>query len=111
MPMDDASFDANQEMGGEEQMPMDDTMSMQGDMGEMPQENTATDSTMEIINQLSDKDKKTVEAYAESLLSKDENQTNDNEEETLPDGLNMEQPMNESFIFTKKQLTKLMENK
>lgn len=110
--MDDASFDANQEIGDEEQMPIDDTMDMQDNgMEDMPQENPVVDSTMEIINQLSDKDVKTVKAYAESLLSSDENQTNDNEEESLPDGLNMEQPMNESFIFTKKQLTKLMENK
>ena len=106
--MDDASFDANQEIGDEEQMPIDDTMDMQDNGME---ENPVVDSTMEIINQLSDKDVKTVKAYAESLLSSDENQTNDNEEESLPDGLNMEQPMNESFIFTKKQLTKLMENK
>ena len=79
---------------------------MEGDMAD----SMAVDSTMEIINKLSEKDKKAVEAYAESLLSSDEANTNDETDEQIPDGLDMEQPVNESFIFTKKQLTKLMEN-
>ena len=102
MPMEDPSMnDAN--MGSE----IDG--GMEGDMTD----STAVDSTMEIINKLSEKDKKAVEAYAESLLSSDETDTNDETGETdeqIPDGLNMEQPVNESFIFTKKQLSKLMEN-
>ena len=99
MPMEDPSMnDANMDTeidGG-----------MEGDMTD----STAVDSTMEIINKLSEKDKKAVEAYAESLLSSDETDTNDETDEQIPDGLNMEQPVNESFIFTKKQLSKLMEN-
>jgi hypothetical protein len=79
---------------------------MEGDMTD----STEVDSTMEIINKLSEKDKKAVEAYAESLLSSDEANTNDETDEQIPDGLDMEQPVNESFIFTKKQLSKLMEN-
>lgn len=102
MPMEDPSMnDTN--MGSE----IDG--GMEGDMAD----STAVDSTMEIINKLTEKDKKAVEAYAESLLSSDETYTNDETGETdeqIPDGLNMEQPVNESFIFTKKQLSKLMEN-
>jgi hypothetical protein len=67
---------------------------------------------MEIINQLSPKDKEAVKSYAESLVSKDENNENvEGQNEVPQDGLNMEVPMNESFIFNKKQLNKLlMEN-
>ena len=102
MPMEDPSMnDAN--MGSEIDGGIEDDMI----------DSTSVDSTMEIINKLSEKDKKAVEAYAESLLSSDETDTNDETGETdeqIPDGLNMEQPVNESFIFTKKQLSKLMEN-
>ena len=102
MPMEDPSMnDAN--MGSEIDGGIEDDMI----------DSTSVDSTMEIINKLSEKDKKAVEAYAESLLSSDETDTNDETGETdeqIPDGLNMEQPVNESFIFTKKQLSKLIEN-
>jgi hypothetical protein len=109
IPMDDTLSDMNQEIGNEEQL--SDTEGLPTGMEEeMPMDSMENDKTMEIINKLSDKDKKTVEAYAESLLSNDEDKNDESEDEQIPDGLNMEQPVNESFIFTKKQLTKLMEN-
>jgi hypothetical protein len=120
--MGDMSTDMGQTMdngnGMEDEMSMEDPSmndtnmdsefdgGMEGDMTD----STEVDSTMEIINKLSEKDKKAVEAYAESLLSTDETNTNDETDEQIPDGLDMEQPVNESFIFTKKQLSKLMEN-
>lgn len=58
------------------------------------QEEPMDDSTMSIINQLSDTDRKAVRAYAESMLNRDETQN---------------QPMQESFIFTKKQLDEIHE--
>ena len=115
MPTDDASL--NQPMGNIPQSQegmensMEEPMNMNADMdSEMGDEmnddminNSENDETMEIINQLSSEDKRAVEAYAESLLKK-----NDNEE--TADESNMEQSMTESFIFTKKQLNRLMEN-
>lgn len=59
------------------------------------------DDTMSIISQLSDEDKDAVRAYAESMLSRDETQ-NQNEIG--------EQPMMEQVIFTKRQLNKIQEN-
>ena len=77
---------------------------------ETPMDSMENDSTMKIISQLSDKDKKTVEAYAESIL-KDNEDNNQKAESDMPmDNMNMEQPVNESFIFTKKQLSTIMEN-
>ena len=112
--MDDASLapEANEMpeepnmMGGMgNDMPMD---------GEAPMDNNEMggDETMDIINQLSPKDKEAVKSYAESLISKDESDDNAEEAQDVPaqDGLNMEAPMNETFIFRKKQLNKLMEN-
>lgn len=64
------------------------------------------DSTMSIINQLSDEDREAVRAYAESMLS-----NSGNENEPSDNGAPMDNaPMMESFIFTKKQLRHLMEN-
>ena len=95
---DDTAMDGDP-MGGE-QPPMD------GEEGD--------DSTMSIINQLSDEDREAVRAYAESMLSKSESG------QEVPAGkgpmtddpaMGEEQsPMMESFIFTKKQLNTLMEN-
>lgn len=114
MPMDDASLapeanempeDPNMMGGMGNDMPMD---------GEAPMDNNEMggDETMDIINQLSPKDKEAVKSYAESLISKDESDDNAEEIQDVPaqDGLNMEAPMNETFIFRKKQLNKLMEN-
>lgn len=95
---DDTAMDGDP-MGGE-QPPMD------GEEGD--------DSTMSIINQLSDEDREAVRAYAESMLSKSES----GQEVPAGEGPMMDdpamggeqQPMMESFIFTKKQLNTLMEN-
>lgn len=112
--MDDASLapeanempeDPNMMGGMGNDMPMD---------GEAPMDDNEMggDETMDIINQLSPKDKEAVKSYAESLISKDESGDNAEEAQDVPaqDGLNMEAPMNETFIFRKKQLNKLMEN-
>jgi hypothetical protein len=100
-------------MGGDESM--ETSMTMGDDMnnedpmmnGEdtpmdspMDGEDEGDDSTTSIINQLSPEDREAVRAYAQSMLSKS-------------DGLNDEtqqEPMMESFVFTKKQLTKIMES-
>jgi len=71
--------------------PMNDNPEMGGGEGD--------DSTMSIINQLSPKDKEAVRAYAESMLSRDESQNGIGDE-----------PIQESFIFTKKQLAHINEN-
>lgn len=72
------------------------------------------DSTMSIINQLSDEDREAVRAYAESMLSKSEGGQEEpaGEDPMMGDpAMGEEQPpMMESFIFTKKQLSTLMEN-
>lgn len=122
MPIDDASpAPGEEEMGSNmmdggmpEEAPMGDDMAMDPGMnGDAPETGgEPNDETMEIINQLSPKDKEAVKSYAESLVSKDENNENvEGQNEVPQDGLNMEVPMNESFIFNKKQLNKLlMEN-
>lgn len=118
MPMDDASFSEEEPMVqnpnqepqtemGQEELPMDPNLNNQ--------ENgpVKDDSTMGIINQLSSDDKDAVRAYAESLLNKNDNQDNGDEEST-GDGLNMEAPvggnMAEAVIFTKAQLDAINEN-
>ena len=110
-------------MGGDpmagEQPPMDgQDPAMGGDpmAGEQPpmEGGEGDDSTMSIINQLSDEDREAVRAYAESMLSKSEG----GQEEPIGEDPMMgdpaiggeQQPMMESFIFTKKQLNTLMEN-
>ena len=60
-----------------------------------------SDDTMSIINKLSDTDKEAVRAYAESMLSRDENNTQDSP--------GNEGQMMESVIFTKKQIKKIQE--
>ena len=110
MPMDDASpvpTESNQEMP--QDMGSDDMISPETLPG--ADENMPQDETMGIINQLSQKDKEAVRAYAESLVSKDDEQnTSEMENEPIPGGLNMETPVNETFIFKKHQLNKVMEN-
>ena len=83
-------------MGGE-QPPMDGQDPMMGDpnMG-------GDDSTMSIINQLSDEDREAVRAYAESMIA---NQGGEQMAEPTS-----EPPMMESVIFTKKQMDMLFEN-
>ena len=73
--MDDASLAPDSS-----EMPED--PNIMGDMNnEMPMDNNemGEDETMEIVNQLSPKDKEAVKSYAESLISKDE--SNDGTEE------------------------------
>lgn len=98
--------------------PMTDDTAMGGDPidGAQPpmDDGEGDDSTMSIINQLSDEDREAVRAYAESMLSKSEG----GQEAPAGEGPMMDdpamggeqQPMMESFIFTKKQLNTLMEN-
>lgn len=102
-------------MGGD---PMMDDPAMDGDpmAGEQPpmEGGEGDDSTMSIINQLSDEDREAVRAYAESMLSKSEGgqEAPAGEDPMMGDpAMGGEQsPMMESFIFTKKQLNTLMEN-
>lgn len=94
MPMDDPN------MGGDE-MPMDDPM----DGDQSMENNDGDDSTTSIINQLSPEDREAVRAYAQSMLSKSEEPQNDIPQEDMSG-----EPMMESFIFSKNQLTKIMEN-
>ena len=102
-------------MGGGQMM---DDPTMEGDpmAGEQPpmEGEDGDDSTMSIINQLSDEDREAVRAYAESMLSKSEGgQEAPAGEDPMMDDPSMggeQQPMMESFIFTKKQLNTLMEN-
>ena len=98
--------------------PMTDDTAMGGDPmdGAQPpmDDGEGDDSTMSIINQLSDEDREAVRAYAESMLSKSEGgQEAPAGEDPMMDDPAMggeQQPMMESFIFTKKQLNTLMEN-
>ena len=97
-------------MGGDSMM---DDPAMGG--GQPPMEGSeGDDSTMSIINQLSDEDREAVRAYAESMLSKSEGgqEAPAGEDPMMGDpAMGGEQPpMMESFIFTKKQLNTLMEN-
>ena len=98
--------------------PMTDDTAMGGDPmdGAQPSmdDGEGDDSTMSIINQLSDEDREAVRAYAESMLSKSKGE----QEAPAGEGPMMDDPamgeeqspMMESFIFTKKQLNTLMEN-
>ena len=107
MPMDDASL-APEGGNMEEPMPMDDmsmdNMPMDSDIPE-GDNGMGDDETMDIINKLSPKDKEAVKSYAESLASNNEDSNEpEQQEEPMQDGLNMEAPMNETFIFKKKSI-------
>lgn len=91
---------------GDEQMAPPVPEDEMGDMSneEMPEEG-GDDSTMSIINQLSDEDKESVRAYAESMLKKNGEDNEENGEEAMPeDEENMAPPVPEGKTFTKKQL-------
>ena len=98
--------------------PMTDDTAMGGDPmdGTQPpmDDGEGDDSTISIINQLSDEDREAVRAYAESMLSKSkgEQEAPAGEDPMMNDPAmeGEQQPMMESFIFTKKQLNTLMEN-
>ena len=128
-PMDDASFQQDPNMiGGNPNAIGDDPNAMGGDpnaiggdpnaMGEDPNAmggdpnamggdpnadvGDGSDDTASIINQLSDTDKEAVRSYAKSMLNK-----SDSQQENGDAG---NQPMMESVVFTKKQLSKIQEN-
>lgn len=93
------------DMGNE--MPPMDGGAPEGDMGGGMEDD---DSTMGIINQLNPKDREAVRAYAESMLARDETQ-NGEDPETESDVPPMDNaPMQESVIFSKRQLDKINEN-
>ena len=93
-------MDGQDPMMDGEQQPMDGQDPMMGDE-QIPTEG-GDDSTVSIIQQLSDEDREAVRAYAESMLG---NKNSDNEMSPVNN-----EPMMESVIFTKRQLNKLMEN-
>lgn len=98
----DPMQEPDQNMDNTQDMGMDPGMEANADnMG-------GDDSTMSIINQLSDTDREAVRAYAESMLSRDEESDIDN------DGIggDTQAPMQETIkvIFTKKQLLEMNEN-
>ena len=98
-PIEDAPMDGSEQgapMDGEEGMPMDD--------GGAPSD--GGDSTMDIINQLSDDDKEAVRSYAQSMLARDETKNGQTPEDNGGD----EMPMMETVIFSKGQLRQIAEN-
>ena len=117
-PMDGASPAPSGDPMAGEQPPMDGQDTAMGDdpmMGDPAMGGgEGDDSTMSIINQLSNEDREAVRAYAESMLSRSEGgQESPASEDPMMDEPAMggeQQPMMESFIFTKKQLKYLMEN-
>lgn len=70
-------------------------------------ESLCDDETIEIINKLSPKDKETVKSYAKSLINTDEEENTEND--NVSNELNNENPIQENFIFNKKQLNNIME--
>lgn len=126
MPDGDASFMPQGEMMGQEMdgangdmtQSLDQNMSgseeeINPEMGNMEM-GQADDSTIGIINQLSDEDKDAVRAYAESLLSRNENNKEQGQEmsdgENDVAGVGADMPMMENVIFSKKQLKILKES-
>lgn len=116
MPIDDVPLPNNQPNITEPDSQMgdiDSQYSMNPDIETQNNNTMEDDSTMGIINQLSDDDKDAVRSYAESLLKKNDEKAKD-DEEYMDDGLNMEAPtggnMSESVIFTKAQVKKINEN-
>jgi hypothetical protein len=94
---DDQNMDNEDPMMGDDQN-MDNEDPMMGDGQDMGGDESGNDdsddSTISIIKQLSPRDKEAVRAYAKSMLN------NSNEDNNI----------SESFIFTKKQLSEIMEN-
>jgi hypothetical protein len=99
-------------MGGDPNMEMDPN-AMGGDQGAMEndpnalggeEENPRLTNLMNTASNLSDDDLKATESYADSLLSKDETQTDDNGQQEGG------APMMEQVIFKKSQVKKLQEN-
>lgn len=107
--MDDTNGDMTQSLDQNMGGPEEEMNPEMGDMG-MGQED---DSTIGIINQLSDEDKDAVRAYAESLLSRNENDIEQGQEMSAGEndvtGVGANMPMMENVIFSKKQLKMLKE--
>lgn len=87
---------------------MDEPSDMASDAvnGEMGESN-GDDSTIGIINQLSDEDKEAVRSYAQSMLNKDNNGQDTNSNDNADPN---NAPMMEGVVFTKAQIKKLNEN-
>ena len=96
MPMGDMQPD----MGNDNMPDMENGMDMNdGGIG-------GNDETSEIISQLSDEDKEAVEAYAKSLLKKNEPKEKEND-----NMMGNSEMMPETFIFTKKQINEIKKRK
>lgn len=128
MPMEDPNAMGGEpmggpEMGGEEPMgpemtPPDDMSGepMGDDMGEM---DDLTKRVVDTMKNLTDKDKETISAYADSLRDSSENSENDGIDDEMqmnggpmggeeqPEGMG---PVSETVIFKKGQLKKINEN-
>lgn len=109
-PQVDNGMDMNQEPNQETaDMPQDAMPPIeQPENQDMANNEPADDSTMSIINQLSDTDREAVRAYAESMLNRDE--TVDNNSNENPDGPSEPMQETKSVIFTKGQLREMNEN-
>ena len=91
-----ATMDDPNAMSAEGQDPM-----VSGDETPAPDQEGTGDSTMDIINQLSPTDREAVRAYAESMLSRDENNESAPNEEPAPQGQDV------MMEITKGRLTKV----
>jgi hypothetical protein len=110
-----ADMPGNQEppMGDEPQMDdMPENMGGSNDMDSSMDNNEggADDSTVDIINKLSDTDREAVRAYAESMLARDETENGGNEPDSMDNDPMADQgepqgKMFETFKFSKKQMT------
>lgn len=106
VPMDDPNMGGDS-MGTMDNGQLDPQMGGGPDMGgEEPPMDGGDDSTMSIINQLSPEDREAVRSYAESMLSRDEEQNGPD----MGGDPNGGAPMMESFVFTKKQIKSINEN-
>lgn len=117
MPMDDASMSTNlagnNDASNNGDIPQDIEDPMMGgeempnasmDAPQEPIGSEGDDSTVGIINQLSDEDKKAVRAYAESMLAK-----NSSGDESDMGEMPNNEGIAESAIFSKKQIEMLRE--
>lgn len=110
----DPSMDGGLSMDGDPSMNGGQNMEEDPSMAENPNNEGGIedDSTMSIINQLSPEDKETVRAYAESMLNRDKEKANneENAEQSTEDQSMGGAPMMEAVVFKKGQLRKMNEN-
>jgi len=97
-PADDMGEDPM--MGGPEMPAAEEEMP---EVPEVPETEGDDDSTMSIINQLSDEDRESVRAYAESMLNKSEGENEETPEVPETEDIPQMNPQ-EGKRFTKKQL-------